>query len=188
MGKKRSRKAALPTVTLPNSGLTQVGKISLPLSNIKAARKLQLEVGLRGGESRNRWNFWVYPDTAPPTEAPTGVLVVNKLDGAAQEALRNGRKVVLLPSGFNSPYGTAMTPPFWSPIMFSNQKQTLGLLCDPKHPALKNFPTDFHSDWQWFELLFQASAIRLNGTADKYHPIVQAIDRPDRNHKLALRL
>lgn len=184
-GEKPVAQGTLPAITLPNTGLTQVGKVSLPLSNIKTARKLQLEVGARGGESRNRWNFWVYPETAPK-EAPAGVLVVNKLDGAAQEALQKGGKVVLLPSGFNSPYGTAMTPPFWSPIMFANQKQTLGVLCDPKHPALKDFPTDLNSDWQWFELLFQASAIHLNGTAETYRPIVQAIDRPDRNHKLAL--
>ncbi|MBN8459351.1 MAG: discoidin domain-containing protein [Verrucomicrobia bacterium] len=185
-GEKPVAQGALPAVTLPNTGLTQVGKVSLPLSNTKNARRLQLEVGLRGGTSRNRWNFWVYPNTAPSTDAPTDVLIAKTLDAAAQAALRNGRKVVLLPAGFNSPYGTAMTPPFWSPIMFANQKQTLGLLCDPKHPALKSFPTDFHSDWQWFELLSQASAIRLNGTPESYHPIVQAIDRPDRNHKLAL--
>ena len=55
-----------------------------------------------------------------------------------------------------------MTPPFWSPIMFANQKQTLGLLCDPKHPALNDFPNTGHGDWQWFDLLFQASAIRLH--------------------------
>jgi len=185
-GDKRIAQGSLPAAKLPNTGLARVGEISLPLSKLSGARKLQLEVGLRGGKSRNRWNFWVYPHAAPATEAPAGVLVVNKLDGAAQDALRNGGKVVLLPSGFNSPYGTAMTPPFWSPIMFANQKQTLGLLCDPKHPALRRFPTEFHSDWQWFELLFQASAIRLQGTAESCRPIVQAIDRPDRNHKLAL--
>jgi hypothetical protein len=185
-GEKLIAQGAWPAVNLPNTGLTHVGKVSLTLSNIKSARRLQLEVGVRGGESRNRWNFWVYPDAAAPNDAPAGVLVVKTLDGAAQEALQKGGKVVLLPSGFNSPYGTAMTPPFWSPIMFSNQKQTLGLLCDPKHPALKDFPTEMNSDWQWFELLFQASAIRLNGTPENYHPIVQAIDRPDRNHKLAL--
>ncbi len=185
-GEKPVAQGTLPAVSLPNTGLTQVGRVSVPLSNIKSARKLQLEVGLRGGESRNRWNFWVYPHTAPTNEEPADMLVVNKLDGAAQDALGQGKTVVLLPSGFNSPYGTAMTPPFWSPIMFANQKQTLGILCDPKHPALKGFPTDLHSDWQWFELLFQASAIRLNGTPEYYHPIVQAIDRPDRNHKLAL--
>jgi len=185
-GDKAIAQGSFPSVNLPNTGLTGVGEVSLPLSTVTSARKLQLEVGLRGGASRNRWNFWVYPHAAPPHEAPADVLVVNKLDAAAQDALRSGKKVVLLPSGFNSPYGTAMTPPFWSPIMFANQKQTLGLLCDPEHPALKDFPTAFHSDWQWFDLLFQASAIHLNGTEESYLPIVQAIDRPDRNHKLAL--
>ena len=184
-GGKPIAQGSLPAVNLTNTGLTQVGNISLPLSNIKTARKLQLEVGLRGGESRNRWNFWVYPDAVQTLRAPD-VTVVSSFDTEAREALRAGKSVVLLPSGFNSPYPTAMTPPFWSPIMFSNQKQTLGLLCDPKHPALRDFPTEGHSDWQWFDLLFQSSAIRLQGTPDSYHPIVQAIDRPDRNHKLAL--
>lgn len=185
-GEKALAQGTLSTKTLPNDGLTEVGKVSLPLSNIQAARRLQLEVGLRNGGTRNRWNFWVYPDSTAVNDARAGVRIVRTLDAATQEALQKGGKVVLLPSGFNSPYGTAMSPPFWSPIMFANQKQTLGLLCDPKHPALKDFPTNFHSDWQWFELLFQASAIRLNGTTEKYRPIVQAIDRPDRNHKLAL--
>ncbi len=185
-GKQAVAQGNLPTMTLPDHGLNQVGTISLTLSSIHTARQLQLEVGLRGGASRNRWSFWVYPHATPAADDPAGVLVVKSLDGAARQALRDGRKVVLLPSGFNSPYGMAMTPPFWSPIMFANQKQTLGLLCDPKHPALRDFPTDFHSNWQWFELLFQASAIRLLDTPESWHPIVQAIDRPDRNHKLAL--
>jgi hypothetical protein len=79
-----------------------------------------------------------------------------------------------------------MTPPFWSPIMFKNNKQILGLLCDPKHPALQDFPTDSHSNWQWFELLFQGAAIWLEDAPADYRPIVQAIDHPYRNHKLAL--
>lgn len=185
-GGKAVAQGTLPARNLPDSGLTRVGDLSLPLSGIKGARRLQLEVGVRGGGSRNRWDFWVYPAAPAPDAAPAGVVVVNQLDAAAQDALRQGKKVVLLPSGFSSPYGTAMTPPFWSPIMFANQKQTLGLLCDPGHPALKLFPTDFHASWQWFELLFQASAIHLNGTPETYRPIVQSIDRPDRNHKLAL--
>lgn len=183
-GEMQLSQGMLPALTLPDQGLTPVGKISLPLSNITAARQLQLEVGVRGGSLRNRWNFWVYPKAAPAD--PVDVLVVKSLDSAAQQALKEGKKVVLLPSGFNSPYGTAMTPPFWSPIMFANQKQALGLLCDPKHPALQDFPNTGHGDWQWFDLLFQASAIRLQGTPESYRPLVQAIDRPDRNHKLAL--
>jgi hypothetical protein len=184
-GEKTIGQGTLPQRTLPDQGLTPVGNISLPLSSVKAASRLELEVGLRGGSLRNRWSVWVYPDAPQPFRAPD-VTVVSSFDTEAREALRAGKSVVLLPSGFSSAYPTAMTPPFWSPIMFSNQKQVLGLLCDPKHPAFADFPTAGHSDWQWFELLFQAAAIRLQGTSESYRPIVQAIDRPDRNHKLAV--
>ena len=104
-GEKPVAQGTLPALAIPDNGLTTVGKISVPLAGIKTARKLQLEAGLRGGTSRNRWNFWVYPEAAPA--APSGVLVVNALDGAAQQALRDGKTVVLLPSGFSSPYPTA---------------------------------------------------------------------------------
>ena len=30
---------------------------------------------------------------------------------------------------------------------------TLGILCDPRHPALANFPTEFNSNWQWWYLV-----------------------------------
>jgi len=27
--------------------------------------------------------------------------------------------------------------------------KTMGILCDPANPALAEFPTEFHSNWQW---------------------------------------
>ena len=175
---------AFPARTIPDSGLHAVGRVDLRLAAVTSAARRELEVSVRGTGIRNRWSFWVYPAVLP--DDPPGVLVVKSLDAAAQEALSKGARVALLPSGFNSPYATALTPPFWSPIMFANQKQALGLLCDPRHPALRDFPNTGHGDWQWFELLYQASAICLHDTPTSYRPIVQAIDRPDRNHQLAL--
>ena len=172
-------------MNLPDAGLQPVGRVELPLSGVQKAAWLQLQVTVRGTSIRNRWDVWVYPKNDAAT-APAGVKVVGRLDAATMGELRDGARVVFLPSAYNSPYPTAMTPPFWSPIMFSNQRQILGLLCDSKHPALREFPTAGHSDWQWFELLFQSAAIRLQGTPADYRPIVQGIDRPDRNHKLAL--
>jgi hypothetical protein len=182
-GEAMLMKGELPARDIPDEGLAPLGRIVAPLCGVAAARRLRLEVGIRGTSLRNRWNFWVYPKDAPPD--PPGVRVVQTLDGATMQALREGARVALLPSGFSSSYGTAMTPPFWSPIMFSNQKQVLGMLCDPGHPALRDFPNDGHSDWAWYELLFQGSVIRLKGAPAGWRPIVQAIDRPDRNHLLA---
>ena len=170
---------------IPDTGLHSVGQIQLPLMNFIQATKLELRVSVRGTAIRNRWDLWVYPQKIA-NEVPENVKVVQTLDEKTMQELRDGARVVLLPSNYISDYPTAMTPPFWSPIMFRSNKQTIGLLCDPKHPALQGFPTDSHSNWQWFDLLFQGSAIWLEDVPADYRPIVQAIDHPDRNHKLAL--
>jgi hypothetical protein len=63
---------------------------------------------------------------------------------------------------------------------------TMGILCDPKTPALADFPTEFHSNWQWWHLVKHARPIILDGTPKDYRPIVQVIDNIGRNHKLGL--
>ena len=63
---------------------------------------------------------------------------------------------------------------------------TLGILCDPGHPALAGFPTESHSNWQWWHLVKSSRAIVLDATPRPWRPIVQAIDNFARNHKLGL--
>jgi hypothetical protein len=70
--------------------------------------------------------------------------------------------------------------------MFKNLPGTMGLLCDPAHPALAGFPTARHSDWQWFHVATNARPIILDETPATYRPIVQVIDNLARNHKLGL--
>ena len=62
----------------------------------------------------------------------------------------------------------------------------MGILCDPKHPALADFPTDFYSNWQWYELLDHSRSIILDDTPAEFRPIVQVIDNFARNHKLGV--
>jgi len=66
---------------------------------------------------------------------------------------------------------------FWNTAWTQRQPPTtLGILCDPKHPALAQFPTEFHSDWQWWYLLHRAGALRLDALPRDLHPIVRTID------------
>jgi hypothetical protein len=76
------------------------------------------------------------------------------------------------------------TTPFWNTILFDYQIKTMGILCNPNHPVFKDFPTDFYSNWQWWELTNEARVLRLNKTAPGYRPILQIIDHPVRNDKL----
>jgi len=63
---------------------------------------------------------------------------------------------------------------------------TLGFLCDPRTPALARFPTEFHSNWQWWRLVKNSRPVILDDTPARYRPIVQVIDNFERNHKLGL--
>ena len=77
---------------------------------------------------------------------------------------------------------------FWCYAMFNkyNPPGTLGILCDPKHPALAHFPTEFHSNWQWWSIVRHARPFILNATRHEYKPLIQVVDNVERNHKLGL--
>jgi hypothetical protein len=63
---------------------------------------------------------------------------------------------------------------------------TQGFICDPKHPALAAFPTEFHSNWQWWQIVKNSRPIILDATPADYRPIIHVIDNFARNHKLGL--
>jgi len=60
----------------------------------------------------------------------------------------------------------------------------MGILCDPEHPALAQFPTEYYSNWQWYELLQNSRTVILNDTQPSFRPIVEVIDNFARNNKL----
>jgi len=63
---------------------------------------------------------------------------------------------------------------------------TMGILTDPKHPALEEFPCESHTNWQWFPIIKQSYPMILDRLPQNYHPIIQVIDNVERNHKLGL--
>ena len=62
---------------------------------------------------------------------------------------------------------------------------TLGILTDPSHPLFREFPTEEHTNWQWFPVL-KASRPMILDALEGYKPIVQVIDNVERNHRLGL--
>jgi len=61
----------------------------------------------------------------------------------------------------------------------------MGILCDPDHPALAEFPTTFHSDWQWHDPLEHSAALPLDDAPVDLTPIVQFVPDFNLNKKLA---
>ncbi len=60
----------------------------------------------------------------------------------------------------------------------------MGILCDPKHPALADFPTEAWSDWQWWHLITGSKTMILD-ELPAIDPVVRVIDNFFKNRKMA---
>jgi hypothetical protein len=176
-------------VNVPQGSLIAFGSIEFDLKQFSAPEVYQLTIGLEGSPARNSYRFWVYPDEAA-VSPPAGVVTRRGLDATALRVLAAGGRVLLLPheSALVRSVPGSFQPDFWCYPMFKKYHPpgTLGILCDPAHPALAEFPTRFHSDWQWWPIVRHGRCMVLDETPSDFRPLVQVIDNFERNHKLAL--
>ncbi|HXK60616.1 MAG TPA: glycoside hydrolase family 2 TIM barrel-domain containing protein [Acidobacteriota bacterium] len=170
---------------IPIDNGTMLGKISLAQDGLPAPGHFKLAVRLTGTPVENDWDFWVYP---PRLEDPahSRIRILSRLDQQNREWLESGGTVLLV-----APPETVIPDPkfgkielgfssiFWNTAWTKRQApHTLGILCDPGHPALSGFPTEFHSNWQWWYLLHpgRSAAMILDGLPAGLQSIVQVID------------
>lgn len=75
---------------------------------------------------------------------------------------------------------------FWGRGLFPDLIRSMGIYCDPAHPALSQFPTREYSGWQWYDLLTDACALTLNDLPFEYKPVVYMIDDFNESHRLGV--
>ncbi|MDO9256011.1 MAG: beta-galactosidase [Bacteroidales bacterium] len=180
-----------PKTNIPLGNAFKLGNISIPLSSITLPGEYSLEVSVNG--LSNSWDFWVYPNKNEPFADEEKIRVVQNMDTQTAEFLKNGGSVLLtlkkgtltkkmggdIPIGFSSI--------FWNTSWTNGQApHTLGILCNPKHPALAEFPTEYYSNWQWWDAMSHSGAINISSLPTKVKPIVRVIDDWFTNRPLAL--
>jgi len=171
---------------LPIDQNIPLGSLSVKLAGLPTPAAYRLVVGLKDTPAENDWNVWVYPAAA--AAPPADVLVAKAADDALAAHLAKGGKAVLFTArtAASHPRGS-FAPVFWNRYMFATQgTQTLGLLCDPKHPALAGFPTAMHTDWQWEPVVAKSRAVVLDGLPRDLRPVVSWIDDWNSNRRLGL--
>lgn len=178
----------LPAQDIPIGSGIALGRIEVPLHDMPTPSHLVLHLELEGRPYRNHWDLWVYP-VAPDIDADSDVHVSEQLDAATMAVLQRGGSVLLLPTNERIPNEVAFgfTTAFWSTAWTSGQApHTMGLLCDPDHPALATFPTDFHSSWQWWEVTHGRKCLHIDALPAELEPLVSVIDDWFTNRRLAL--
>ena len=178
----------LPVQTVPTGTVREVGFIQFDLAQVEPPAQLRLTVDIADTDYHNGWDLWVYPRQADTTPG-ADVIVAPQWNAAVAGALGQGRKVMLLaaPQTIASDMPAGFTTIFWNTQWTNGQPpHTLGILCDPKHAALSRFPTESHSNWQWWDLVAKSRAMILDDLDEKIRPIVQVIDDWNTNRRLGL--
>jgi len=186
---------------LPSTeGLFTAGELKIDLSAFDKPTKLQLCLSIEDTEYfgvayHNTYDLWVYPAWSDLSKLESMVTVTNQLDELAISQLEKGKSVLLMPEANDLCVGGLFQTDYWNFRMFKtisegNKKPvspgTLGILTDPNHPIFRSFPTEQHTNWQWFPVIKASHPMMLDNTSKDYRPIVQVIDNIERNHKLGL--
>ena len=191
-----------------DEGLIDVGVLDEEIS-VDKPTKLNVSLNIEGTEARNSYELWAYPKKALEKK---GVIIARDLNQEVVKVLEKGGKVLWMPTTSShfvaaddtlsqaqnaTPYtvGGLFQTDYWNYRMFkticeNNKKKvspgTLGILTNPEHPIFKEFPTEMHTNWQWFPVIKESHPLVLDNFAKDYRPIVQVIDNIERNHKLGL--
>ena len=200
------------TMIVPGGeGLINVGPLNIALSAYDKPTHLQLLLSIDDTEFfgvpyHNTYDLWVYPAWSDLSKLESKLIITDVLTDQIAQQLENGRSVLLMPDTVRTgnrgegiaaelTVGGLFQTDYWNWRMFktiseNNKKSvspgTLGILCDPQHPIFRSFPTQMHTNWQWFPIIKASHPMMLDNTAPEYRPIVQVIDNIERNHKLGL--
>lgn len=171
----------------------RLGQIPAFRTSEQDAHKYVLEVTLKGtyeteGKSEevcstNHWDFWIYPKStlhALREDTPSDIYVTDSLDAKAEQVLNDGGKVLVTAAGkvtYGKDIVQQFTPVFWNTSWFKMRPpHTTGLYIENYHPLFRNFPTGYHSDLQWWELVNRKQVMQFTEFPEDFQPIVQSID------------
>lgn len=167
-----------------------LGKITVPLRGIDKAQQLHLEV--RIDTFSNGWDFWVYPaqQSLPGRDK---VYLTASLNDSAIHILEEGGMVLwslrkgMLNEASGGNIHIGFSTIFWNTAWTRGQApHSMGILCNPEHPAFQAFPTEYHSNWQWWDAMHHGQAINLETLPVRVSPIVRIIDDWFENRNLGL--
>ncbi len=172
-------KGTLAKSEIPVGNSFIAGEIEQSLSSLAQPGRFILTVSI--GKYENTWDFFVYPSVKK--KISPDILITQTFDAKAKQVLENGGKVLLTikkgsikaDKGGNVQIGFSSI--FWNTAWTKGQPPTtLGILCDPNNPALKEFPTQYHSNYQWWDAMSHSNAILLDSVGKNIKPIVRVID------------
>ncbi len=153
------KEGSLGRAVCPRGRHSLAGSLEISLDFAERPEELLLTVQI--GKLENSYPIWVYPPLKPL--CPEGIYETECLDEKAREILAQGGKVYLTPRSDKEHLPQSIqaqfTTDFWSVGTFSDQEGGMGQLIDAAHPIFGGFPTQSHTNWQWWAMATQRAVI-----------------------------
>lgn len=183
--------------SVPQGALTSLNFIFPKISGVQQSEKCTISLQIDGTEYRNNYPVWIYNLNHEVT-VPDDIRITHSLDHNTLGYLAEGGKVLFFPDTKkykDITVGGLFQTDYWNYRMFKTVSErlgkevspgTLGILTDPSSELFHFFPTDKHTNWQWFPIIKASRPLILDKLSNSYKPLVQVIDNIERNHKLGL--
>ncbi len=122
---------------------------------------LRCELTVQIAEAVNSYPIWTYKKELP--ECPAHVYETTVLDAQARQVLDEGGIVYYSPkseeTSFHNSIRAQFSTDFWSVGTFGRQEGAMGQLIQKDHPLFKEFPTESHTNWQWWPMANQRAVV-----------------------------
>ena len=183
-------------ITSSAGNLSEAVAFNIILPSTDKALACKLNISIAGTRYRNSYPLWIYPTAKTLAVLNNDVKLFSQYSEELENYLLAGGKAILMPDKNTYPQQTVgglFTSDYWNYSMFKsiseNAKKpvspgTMGLLIDAKHPLFDEFPTETHSNWQWWAAVKNSNPLILDALSAKIHPIVETIDNVERVHQL----
>ena len=172
---------------IPMGSPIRLDSLHIQLNKIKNACSLTIRLSLDGMDCCNQWEIWVYPHRLPAVDM-SGVRIAYDWNEEVKGWLSAGGTVLFLADTTKilSPASPVFSGISWNTVWSGMPPDMLGILCDPRHPALAFFPTEFYSNWQWWDAVRHSKPMVLDSMPPSFLPIVQMIPDWNKNGKIGL--
>lgn len=190
-GKELLSKVFTPA-SIQRGDAVSIGELSLTLTGVSKATKLKISACMLDTDLSNEWEIWVYPRFEKSfNDSLTIVRCVN--DVIIKRIIAGENLVIQLDKDqIRGNLPPVFLPVYWTQFDNMGISQTMGILCNPEHKIFNSFPTEYYTNWQWYDLLRDAHPLifdeyGMNNCWDKdFIPTIQIIDGWKTNRKLGV--
>ncbi|MCX7714446.1 MAG: glycoside hydrolase family 2 [Clostridia bacterium] len=148
--------------------------ISFPLGFIKKASMIKAVLSIKNTNIKNSWDIFVYP--AGYEKQENKVLIENTLTNAVLDKIKSGGRVAVFADekSLKKNIHGCFYPVFWSPAYFPSSNPC-GFICKNTHPLFEDFPTQSHSNFQWYHILENSVSMDISELPNSFEPIIELV-------------